>query len=98
MGGWPDQFFTSTPRIIAAVMEGRARAALSRRRLVGWHAHTAASLDRAKRIPSLDKLVEGPDVRRAPVVRREPQDLLSLARRWAAVVPKITSRPTGAAT
>lgn len=88
MGGWPDQFFTSTPRMIGMVMDGRARAAKGRFRLLGWHAHTVASLDRAKRIPLLSKLIGDQDIVRRSSVRRSAEELLSIARRWTAALAK----------
>lgn len=87
MGGFPDQFFSSTPRMVGIVMEGRARAAKARFQLLAWQTHTAACLERVKRIPPLDTLIGGKD--RAPRLGapRSAEDLLSLARRWQAVLP-----------
>jgi len=87
MGGWPETFFATTPRIYTAVAEGRGRAAKSRFRLTGWLAHTTASLDRAKKIPALAKLIDGPDLTRSAVVKRSPAELLSIARRWQVALP-----------
>ena len=86
MGGWPEAFFATTPRLYMAVAEGRGRAEKRRFRLVGWHAHTAASLDRAKKIPPLAKLIEGKDVKRTSATKRSPDALLSIARRWTAAL------------
>lgn len=90
MGGWPEQFFSSTPRIVGAVMEGRARAAKSKMRLAGWHAHTVATLDRVRRLPTLAKLIDGPDLKqRLSGQARPTTELLSLARRWmVAIAPE----------
>lgn len=82
MGGWPDGFFSTTPRLYMAVVEGRTRAERRRFRLTGWLAHTTASLDRAKKLPSLEKLVGGPDLKPRKTEKQSPDVLLSIARRW----------------
>lgn len=88
MGGQPETFFATTPRLYAAVVEGRTNSERRRFRLFAWHAHTAASLDRAKRLPLLQKLIGGPDISRSEIVRRSPRDLLSVARRWQSAITK----------
>lgn len=88
MGGFPDGFFATTPRLLVALAEGRARAEKRRFSLVAWLAHTSASLERAKRIPALSKLIGGADVVRGNTVRRPVSDLLSLVRRWQAALPR----------
>ncbi|MFC5390015.1 hypothetical protein U0030_15960 [Brevundimonas bullata] len=88
MGGWPDDFFATTPRLYALVAEGRARAEQRRFRLTGWHAHTAASLERAKKIPALTKLIDGGDITRAATIKRTPDEMLSIARRWSVALAK----------
>lgn len=88
MGGFPDGFFATTPRLFVALAEGRARAEKRRFSLAAWLAHTSASLERAKRIPVLSKLIGGSDIVRGNTVKRPVSDLLSLARRWQAAFPR----------
>ena len=88
MGGWPEQFFSMTPRLYAVVAEGRANAEGRRFRLTAWHAHTVASLDRARRIPLLSKLIGGQDVIRRSTVKQSTEELMSIARRWTAALVK----------
>jgi hypothetical protein len=94
MGGWPEDFFATTPRLYLAVVEGRTNAERRRFRLAAWHAHTSATLERAKRIPLLQRLIGGPDIDNTGTVRRAPSDLLSIARRWQDALVK--KGPNGA--
>ncbi len=90
MGGWPDGFFATTPRLYVAAVEGRTRAERRRFRMTGWLAHTTASLERAKKIPALEKLVGGPDIKPRSAEPPSPGMLLSIARRWQVA---ISARP-----
>ena len=90
MGGWPDGFFATTPRLYVAAVEGRTRAERRRFRMTGWLAHTLASLERAKKIPALEKLVGGPDIKPRSAEPPSPGMLLSIARRWQIA---ISARP-----
>ncbi|MDP3379760.1 MAG: hypothetical protein Q8S53_15450 [Brevundimonas sp.] len=87
MGGEPVGFFSTTPRMMGLVVEGRARARQHAFRQTAWLAHTLASLERANKIPSLDKLVGGRDVARRNDRPRPADQLLSLARRWHFAMP-----------
>ncbi len=82
MGGEPTGFFATTPRLVGLVVEGRARARQHDFRLAAWLAHTVASLDRAKRIPRLEKLIGGEDLKPRANVPQPADRLLSTVRRW----------------
>ena len=81
MGGEPAGFFSTTPRMMGLVVWDRARARQHAFRQSAWLAHTLASLERAKKTPSLDKLIGGRDVMRRDDRPKTGNKLLSLARR-----------------
>lgn len=88
MGELPETFFALTPRLFVAVAEGRARKAKREFNLLAWLAHTTASLDRAKKIPALDKLTQDEKPRTRRLTGPRPVgELLSLCRSWQAAIP-----------
>lgn len=94
MGGEPIGFFATTPRLIGMVVEGRARARQHDFKLTAWLAHTIESLQRAKRIPALSKMIGGGDVTRRNASTGSAEDLLSTVRRWNVAIA--AARPSDA--
>ncbi len=88
MDGEPTGFFSTTPRLIGLVVEGRARAREHQFKLTAWLAHTVATLERAKKITPLDKLIGGRDVKPRRSGPKTSDELLSLARRWTVAIPQ----------
>lgn len=88
MGGEPQTFFSTTPRLYGLVAEGRARRADRDFKMLAWQAHTIASLERVKKIPPLDKIVGGRDVMPRRTEKRTIGELLSLSRQWHHAIPK----------
>lgn len=87
MDGEPNGFFSTTPRLIGLVLEGRTRARRHAFKMTAWLAHTVASLERAKNIPALDKIIGGRDLAPRRTRPASADELLSCVRRWHGALP-----------
>lgn len=83
MGGETlDEFWRHTPLTFKAFLTGRGRALEEAQKARAWLAHTTAALTRAKRLPSLDKMLGKPRPRR----RQTPAEIMRIFKQHNAVM------------
>lgn len=87
MDGEPNGFFSTTPRLLGLVLEGRTRARRHDFKMKAWLAHTVASLERSAKIPALDKIIGGKDITSRRSRPATAGELLSCVRRWHGALP-----------